>query len=274
MTPRGKPRLSQHFLHDRATAVRIVDALGAPPVAPVLEIGPGRGALTELLLERYQNLTVVELDDALVAALEERWGGRSGFRVIHGDALEVTLPPAPPGEAWWVIGNLPYAITSPLLFHLLAQVDSAPVAAMVLMVQREVAERLVAEPGTKAYGALTVGVRLAAEAELLFHVPAGRFRPPPSVTSSVVRLVPRAVPGVDAGRRARLQTLAQTLFGQRRKQIQKSLRTLDAWRLDPAAVERIERETGIDLSRRPETLAIEEWLALDRALGASSRPGR
>ncbi|HUP19816.1 MAG TPA: 16S rRNA (adenine(1518)-N(6)/adenine(1519)-N(6))-dimethyltransferase RsmA [Gemmatimonadota bacterium] len=263
MTPPRKPRLSQHFLCHRPTAARIADALGAPEGARVLEVGPGRGALTEHLLDRGWDVTAVELDSTLAADLESRWGDRPNFRVVRGDALEHALEP---GATWWVIGNLPYAITSPLLFHFLDPVEGAPVAAMVFMVQREVAERLAAAPGTKARGALTVGVRLAADVERLFDVPPGRFRPPPTVTSSVVRLTPIGRAGVDGPRRKRLRALVQGLFGQRRKQIQKSLRTLEPWGLSPAAVERVGREVELDLGRRPETLSIEEWLALDGAL--------
>lgn len=264
MSPRGRPRLSQHFLADARTAARIADALGAPPGASVLEIGPGKGALTRHLLERDWRVTAVELDRGLAAALDERWGGRPDFAVVRADALEWEFPP-PEGDAWWVIGNLPYAITSPLLFRLIERIDAAPIAGMVFMIQKEVAERLVAEPGTKARGSLTVGIGLAADVEALFDVPPGRFRPPPSVVSTVVRLTPRDRAG-DFARAERVRTLVQSLFGQRRKQLQKSLRTLAPWSLDPASVERVEEATGLDLRRRPETLTIEEWLALAEAV--------
>lgn len=261
MTPR-KPRLSQHFLAHSPTAARIADALGAPAGARVLEIGPGRGALTRHLLERGWDVTAVELDASLAAELETRWGQRPDFHLVLGDALEFALP----AGRTWVIGNLPYAIATPLLFRLLEPPLDAVVAEIVVMVQREVAERLAAAPGTKARGALTVGVRLAADVERLFDVPPGRFRPPPDVTSSVVRLTPRERPGVDAPRRARLRGLVQGLFGQRRKQVQKILRTLPPWELDPEAIGRVAAVSGFDLARRPETLTIEEWLKLDEAL--------
>ncbi|MDX1662062.1 MAG: 16S rRNA (adenine(1518)-N(6)/adenine(1519)-N(6))-dimethyltransferase RsmA, partial [Gemmatimonadota bacterium] len=213
------PRLSQHFLADSRTAARIADALRAPEGARVLEIGPGRGALTRHLLERPWRVTAVELDEALAERLEERWGKRDDFTVVRADALEYVLPSAPDGDPWWVIGNLPYAITSPLLFHLVDQVDDAPVAEMVFMIQKEVAERLVAEPGTKARGSLTVGIGLVADVDALFHVPPGRFRPPPSVPSTVVRLTPRDRTG-SRRRTRRVRSLVQALFGQRRKQLQ------------------------------------------------------
>lgn len=259
------PRLSQHFLADSRTAVRIADALRAPEGARVLEIGPGRGALTRHLLARPWRVTAVELDRGLAERLEERWGERDDFAVVRADALEYSFPESSDGSAWWVIGNLPYSITSPLLFHLVEQIHTAPIAGMVFMIQKEVAERLVAEPGTKARGSLTVGIGLAADVESLFDVPPGRFRPPPSVTSTVIRLTPTDRAG--SPRRARrTRRLVQSLFGQRRKQLQKSLRTLAPWTLDHAEVERVEGATGIDLRRRPETLSIEEWLSLSDAV--------
>jgi 16S rRNA (adenine1518-N6/adenine1519-N6)-dimethyltransferase len=231
-----------------------------------VEIGPGGGALTGPLLERGFRVLAIELDRALAADLRERWGREERFDLVEADALEITLPPARPGEPLWVVGNLPYAITSPLLFHVLEQVESAGIAGMVFMIQREVAERLAAEPGTRAYGALTVGVRLVADVERVFDVRSGAFRPPPSVVSAVVRLIPHDRFGLDPARRQRLRSLVQALFGQRRKQIQKSLRTLQGFSLPPETVDRVALRSGLDLARRPETLSPEEFLALDVAL--------
>lgn len=237
-----------------------------------MEIGAGRGALTGPLLERGFRVLAIELDRALAAGLRDRWGAEDGFELVEADALEVTLPPARVGEPLWVVGNLPYAITSPLLFHVLDQVDSGGIGGMVFMIQREVAERLAAEPGTGAYGALTVGVRLVADVERLFDVRAGAFRPPPAVVSAVVRLTPHQRFGLDGARRERLRRLAQALFGQRRKQIQKSLRTLRSFSLTPEAVDQVALRSGLDLSRRPETLSPEEFLTLDAALAGVRTP--
>ena len=252
-------------------AVRIAESVPAREASRVVEIGPGRGALTGPLLERGFRVLAIELDRILAAGLAARWGSDEGLEVVQEDALEVTLPPARPGEPLWVVGNLPYAITSPLLFRMLDQVDTAGIAGMVFMIQREVADRLAAEPGTKAYGALTVGVRLVADVERLFDVGAGAFRPPPAVVSAVVRLTPHERFGLDRARRERLRTLVQSLFGQRRKQIQKSLRTLPGFSLSPETVARVARRSGLDLARRPETLSPEEFLALDAALEESLR---
>jgi 16S rRNA (adenine1518-N6/adenine1519-N6)-dimethyltransferase len=259
------PRLSQHFLHDRAVASRIAAAVDAAEGARVVEIGPGRGALTEPLLDRGLRVLAIELDRGLAAALRERWGGREGFDVVEGDARSVDLPEDGAGRLW-VVGNLPYAVTSPLLFRMLAQVDRAGIAGMVFMIQREVAERLAARPGTKDYGALTVGVRLVADVERLFDVGPGAFRPPPAVVSTVVRITPHDRYRLSPERRERLRALVRDLFGQRRKQIQKSLRTLPGRALDPALVARVAERSGLDLSARPETLSPEGFLALDAAL--------
>jgi 16S rRNA (adenine1518-N6/adenine1519-N6)-dimethyltransferase len=271
VTPPGRrPPLSQHFLHDARAAARIAGALRAPPGARVLEIGPGEGALTRHLLDRGWRVTAVELDHGLAGMLAERWGDRDGFEVVQGDALAFSLPPG--SGPWWIIGNLPYAITTPLLFRLLAEIRRAPIAEMVFMVQKEVADRLAAHPGTKAYGSLTVGVALVADVEVLFDIGPGSFRPPPRVRSSVFRLVPHRRWPLEEARRARLQVLAQRLFGQRRKQLQKALRTLEPWRLDAATAARVGARAGIDLSRRPETLTAPEWLALDAALEDEAGP--
>lgn len=257
----ARPRLSQHFLHDRRAARRIADCLRAPPGACVLEIGPGEGALTEHLLDHGWRVTAVELDAALANGLARRWPGRE-LKVVRGDILQYELPG---GGPWYVAGNLPYAITSPILFHILDQADRVEIPETVFMVQREVADRLAAAPGSKAYGALTVGVRLAAEVELLFDVGPGQFRPAPRVRSTVVRLVPG--PGdLPADRRERVRRVVRAAFGQRRKQLRNSLKG-EPWGLTGDKASRVQSLSGIDLCRRPETLSVQEWLDLEHALG-------
>jgi 16S rRNA (adenine1518-N6/adenine1519-N6)-dimethyltransferase len=260
----GRPRLSQHFLHDRRTARRIAESLRAPAGARVLEIGPGEGALTEHLLDRGWRVVAVEMDAALAAGLERRWP-TGDLTVVRGDALDHE----PDGEGpLYAIGNLPYAVTSPLLFYLLELADRIEVPEIVVMVQREVAERLAASPGTKAYGALTVGVALSALVELLFDVGRGQFRPPPRVRSTVVRLVPRAPTGLGPGRRERVRSLVRTAFEQRRKQLRNSLKAeIESFLAGAAEVTTI---AGISLERRPETLSVEEWIRLEAALAGAS----
>ena len=261
----GRPRLSQHFLHDRRTAARIAGSLRAPAGARVLEIGPGEGALTGHLLDLGWRVVAVEMDRALAERLERRWPGRE-LTVVRGDALDYE----PEGDVpLYVIGNLPFAVTSPLLFHVLGLADRIEIPEIVVMVQREVADRLAASPGTKAYGALTVGVALSAGVELLFDVGRGQFRPPPKVRSTVVRLMPGGPPGLGPGRRERVRGLVRKAFEQRRKQLRNSLKE----ELEPIlAKRRTENEVaGIALERRPETLSVEEWVRLEASLaGASS----
>ncbi|MGH7570526.1 MAG: 16S rRNA (adenine(1518)-N(6)/adenine(1519)-N(6))-dimethyltransferase RsmA [Gemmatimonadota bacterium] len=263
---RGRPRLSQHFLHDRRTARRIAASLRAPPGARVLEIGPGEGALTGPLLDRGWRVTAVELDEELAGRLERRWPDRE-LTVVRADILDHELEG---GEPWHVIGNLPYAITSPIVFHLLDQAARVAVPEIVIMVQKELAERLAAAPGSRAYGALTVGVGLAAEVEVLFDVGPGQFRPPPKVRSSVVRIVPAGPAGLAEERRERIRDLVRTAFGQRRKQLRNSLKD-EPWSLAGERGVRVQDRTGIDLRRRPETLSLEEWLRLDDALKDEAR---
>jgi 16S rRNA (adenine1518-N6/adenine1519-N6)-dimethyltransferase len=260
----GRPRLSQHFLHDRRTARRIAESLRAPTGARVLEIGPGEGALTEHLLDRGWRVVAVEMDAALAAALERRWPAGE-LTVVRGDALDYE----PDGEGpLYAIGNLPYAVTSPLLFHLLELADRIEIPEIVVMVQREVAERLAASPGSRAYGALTLGVGLSAQVELLFDVGRGQFRPPPRVRSTVARLVPGGPPGLDPDRRERVRRLVRTAFEQRRKQLRNSLKAeLEAFRGGAGGEATI---AGISLERRPETLSVEEWLRLEAALSNPS----
>ena len=224
----------------------------------MLEIGPGEGALTEHLLDRGWRIIAVEMDAGLAAALERRWPG-GDLTVVRGDALDYE----PDGEGpLYVIGNLPYAVTSPLLFHLLELADRIEIPEIVVMVQREVAERLAASPGTRAYGALTVGVGLSARVEVLFDVGRGQFRPPPRVRSTVVRLVPGAPPGLDPSRRERVRRLVRTAFEQRRKQLRNSLKA----ELEVSRAAGEVTIAGVDLERRPETLDVAEWIRLEGAL--------
>jgi 16S rRNA (adenine1518-N6/adenine1519-N6)-dimethyltransferase len=226
-----------------------------------LEIGPGEGALTEHLLEKGWRVRAVELDEELAERLERRWPARE-LTVVRADILEHRLEE---GEPWYVIGNLPYAITSPILFHLLEEAERIEIPEMVVMVQREVAERLTAEPGSRTYGALTVGVRLVAEVERLFDVGPGQFRPSPRVHSSVIRIVPRPLAGVGRERRERTRRLVRAAFEQRRKQLKNAL-TGEPWNLTGDRGARVQERTGIDLRRRPETLSPAEWLRLEATL--------
>ncbi|MEX0892076.1 MAG: 16S rRNA (adenine(1518)-N(6)/adenine(1519)-N(6))-dimethyltransferase RsmA [Gemmatimonadota bacterium] len=278
----AKRSLGQNFLVDPNQQRRIVAAVEPGPRTVVLEIGPGRGALTELLAAAAGRLLLVELDDALADALESRYHDRADVRVIHDDALEAPLEEftgralaelAGAGQSLpnlRVVGNIPYNITSPLIFRLL-EPELAP-ERIVLMVQKEVAERLAASPGTGAYGALTVGVRTVASVERLFHVGRGAFRPVPGVDSAVVRLVPHDPPLLTAAERRDVRVLTRAAFGRRRKQLQKTLRSAPEMALERAEAVAVLDRAGVAAEARPETLAPETFIELARALRGRGRP--
>lgn len=259
--PRPRKRFGQHFLSDRRLLGRIADSLQATPADTVIEIGPGRGALTEQLLERAGRVIAVEVDRDLAALLRERWGalGAERFSVVQGDVLEQDLG-ALAGGPYLLIGNVPYNITTPILFH--AMKRPRPERA-VYLVQREVAERVIAGAGDEAYGALSVNVQALARAELLFGVPAKAFDPPPKVESAVLRITPRADPVVAPEEEESFRVLVQGAFGLRRKQLRRVLRTL--WSLDADRADAALRRAGIDPEARPETLGAPEFAALLRA---------
>lgn len=260
---RAKRSLGQNFLIDPNLQRRIVDAIDPGPDDVVLEIGPGRGALTRHLVDRAGTLVLAELDRQLAARLREEYADRPGVRVIEGDVLDLPLEEVTADVAELkVIGNIPYNITTPIVFSLLERAVRPGV--IVLMVQREVAERMAAPPGGKAYGALAVGVQSVAEVERVLNVGRQAFRPVPDVESAVVRIVPHRPPRLHADEEAALRELTRRAFGQRRKQFQRILR--DAYALDVGGIEALEGRLGLDLSRRPETLSPAEFIALSRAL--------
>lgn len=262
---RAKKSLGQNFLVDGNLQRKIVAALSPGPDDRVLEIGPGQGALTEHLLGTVGRLTLVELDDGLVERLRPRVDSTPGTELLHADVLSVDLPTRI--EGWTetrVLGNIPYNITTPILFHLLERPRPREI---VLMVQREVADRIVAEAGTSEYGALAVGVQSVADAEFLFGVPRKAFRPVPRVESAVVRITPHDPPRLSEREEHALRRLTRAAFQWRRKQMQKILRDhADLGPLPREVVERVGRELDVDLQRRPETFSPTELLELSRAL--------
>jgi len=257
--PRPKKRFGQHFLTDPRLLGRIADAVQATRDDVVIEIGPGRGALTAQLLERAGTVIAIEVDRDLAPLLAERWKDEPRFRLVEGDVLQQDLGALSAGP-YLLAGNVPYNITTPILFHAMRRPRPARA---IYLVQREVADRIVAPAGSEAYGALSVNVQALAHAELLFGVAARAFTPPPKVESAVVRLVPRSDPVVTADEEEPYRLLVQGAFGLRRKQLRRVLRTL--WSLDAEAADAVLARAGLDGELRPEVLTPEQFAALLRA---------
>jgi 16S rRNA (adenine1518-N6/adenine1519-N6)-dimethyltransferase len=262
--PRPKRALGQNFLVDPNLRRRIAEEARIRPGETVLEVGPGRGALTGHLALQADRLVLVELDDDLAAALEERFRGDDHVEVVHRDVLQVSVADvtSEPGRLR-VVGNIPYNLTTPILFHLLE--PPRPVE-ILLTVQKEVADRILAEPGSREYGALSVGVRTVATVERVLAVPPGAFRPRPRVDSAVIRITPFRPPPLTPAEEASLRDLTRAVFQWRRKQLQKTLRDHPDLGLDRERVARLAERTGFDLTSRPETLSPEEFVRLSRAL--------
>ena len=267
---RAKKSLGQNFLVDANIQRKIVAALDPQPEDTVVEIGPGLGALTHHLVDRVQRLIVVELDDRLADRLQNELGGRTNFELIHSDALEVDFTQLNLPAGYKAIGNIPYNITTPLIFKLLER--AARPALIVLMVQKEVAIRVTAPPGDKDYGALSVGVQTIANAERLFTVSRGAFKPVPGVDSAILRLVPIQPEPLAEAEERDLRALTRTTFSQRRKQLQKILRTAGNYEVAADALAGIETDTGIRLTDRPENLSPQQFIALAKALRALGLP--
>ncbi len=247
-------RLGQHFLSDPSILDRIVDALAPTPHDTVIEIGPGRGTLTRRLAPRVGRVVAIERDPQLVEAMAE--AVLPSVEVVEGDALAVDWHGTVQGP-FKVVGNIPYYITSPLIDKAL---EPPRPACIVFLMQREVAERLAADPGGKAYGALTVGVQALARVERLFVVPAGAFRPPPAVDSAVVRLTPLAVPLVADARRQAFREFTQALFSRRRKQLGGILRALTS--REPNQIATFLDGLGVAPAARPEALPPKAFVAM------------
>jgi 16S rRNA (adenine1518-N6/adenine1519-N6)-dimethyltransferase len=248
-THHARKRFGQHFLADDAVIDNIVRTIDPRPGQALVEIGPGLGAITGPLLERCQALTVIELDRDLAARLRRR----AGLSVIEADVLKVdfTALAQAAGQPLRVVGNLPYNISTPILFHLLESCEH--VQDQHFMLQKEVVDRMAAAPGSKDFGRLSVMLQWRYRIESVLDVPPQAFDPPPRVDSAVVRMEPLPPdPSVDA---ARLATLVAVAFSQRRKILRG---TLGRW------IEQQGIQTGFDLTRRAEEVPVAEYLALAR----------
>lgn len=249
---RPRKRFGQNFLHDQGIIRRILTAIGPQPGDHLVEIGPGQGALTLPLLQAAGTLEAVEMDRDLIPRLRARCADVGQLRLHQGDALRVDFRQCHDGAgALRIVGNLPYNISTPLLFHLLSQSDC--IRDMHFMLQREVVDRIAAGPGNRTYGRLSVMIQYQCLVEPLFRVPAGAFTPAPKVESAVIRLTPRP-PTEQVRDRARLETLVTAAFGQRRKTLRRSL----APHLCKASIE----AAGIEPGARAEQLSVADFVRL------------
>jgi len=267
--PYPSKRLGQHFLRDQRTIHRIIEALGPKPDETIVEIGPGTGALTSELVERAGRLIAVEFDSKLTPLLNERFGSFANFKLLMADALTLDFcAEILPARSARLVANLPYNISTAILQRLIAQ--RACFEEMVLMLQREVVERLLAPPGTTDRGFISVLVEAYCEAEKLFDVAPGAFRPPPKVWSSVMRVRFRPRINADVTDESLLWETVSAGFAQKRKTILNNLRHASG-RLQ----EVLKRNGGasivlckanVELQRRAETLTIEEWGRIVQAI--------
>ncbi len=258
---KGRRRLGQHFLADGRIARAVAEALPASPPR-VLEIGPGKGALTRELLRRFPRVMAVELDRQLAAGLTARLAEPEGLDVVVGDALAFD-PAALDSTPWLVAGNLPYSVATPIIRRVLGW--EGVWAAAVFMIQHEVAARLVAAPGERPRGLLTLEVEAFAQAELLFTVPPRCFLPPPRVLSAVVRFTPRAA-GQRPSNVRRVLAVAAAAFTHRRKKLVNALGDL----VDRPTAAAALVAAGIAAEARAEDLALADWLRLAACLPGAS----
>ena len=258
---RARKRFGQNFLHDAGVIHRIARAIGASDKNHVVEIGPGQGALTEDILLSGCQLDAVELDRDLIPILQKRFADQPRFRLQQGDALKFDFSSLQQqGEQLRVVGNLPYNISTPLIFHLLDQHEL--IYDMHFMLQLEVVNRLAATPSSKNYGRLSVITQYYCDVSSLFEVPPEAFDPQPKVQSAIVRLTPHKQLPHPADNITVLQSVLRTAFNQRRKTLRNSLKNI----INSEQLESI----GIDPVARPETLSLEQFVTISNIVNAAS----
>lgn len=256
---RMSKKLGQNFLIDEHVVNSIVAAADIKPGDAVLEIGPGIGTLTQGLAEAGANVTAVEIDRRLLEVLSKTLEGYDNVRVVHGDILRINIAETVGAAQYKVVANLPYYITTPIIMGLLEA--RMPIEVLVTMVQKEVAQRMVAVPGTKDYGALSVAVQYYTKAEIMFIVKPDSFIPPPSVESAVIRCTVLDKPPVEVNEKIFFRVV-KAAFAQRRKTLSNTLKTTGV----PAETLKVILDAaGIDGARRGETLSLDEFAALSNA---------
>jgi 16S rRNA (adenine1518-N6/adenine1519-N6)-dimethyltransferase len=258
VTHHPRKRFGQHFLHDRGVIAKIVAAIDPQRDDAMVEIGPGEGALTAPLCERLDHLHVIEIDRDLAARLAVRFDA-ARLTIHQADALRFDFAQLP--ERLRVVGNLPYNISTPLLFHLIGHAPR--LRDLHFMLQREVVERMVAAPSTGEYGRLSVMLQYRFEMAKLFDVKPGAFRPPPKVESAVVRMTPRPPAALEARDEATLASVVTAAFTKRRKTLRNALADL----IDEPGL----RALGVDSQLRPENLSVRAYVAIANAVAAVQR---
>lgn len=251
-----KKSLGQHFLTDRSYIDKIVMAVNAQPGDRLVEIGPGQGAITFPLLRKHGELTAIEFDRDLITPLMEASEGVGRLTIVHKNVLDVDFGKLAGDGKIRLVGNLPYNLSSPILFHAIEH--AASIHDMVFMLQKEVVDRMAAEPGSKVYGRLSVMLQAYCRVDSLFVVPPGAFRPPPKVDSAVARLVPRDASAIGIADHRRFEEVVRAAFGQRRKTLRNALggtcssEQIEAAGLRPdARAEQIEVEGFVRLANLP-----------------------
>ena len=248
----AKKSLGQHFLHERGVVDKIVLAVDPRPGDHIVEIGPGQGAMTWPLLDRHGRLTAIEFDRDLLAPLADAARAHGELALVHANVLDVDFTALAAGTPVRLVGNLPYNLSSPILFHALDH--AAMVRDMHFMLQKEVVDRMAAGPGSKVYGRLSVMLQAYCRVTALFTVGPGAFKPPPKVDSAVVRLVPRPPAEIGIDSPGRFAAIVRAAFGQRRKTLRNALQPL-------CAAEEI-MAAGVDPSQRAEQLDVADFIRI------------
>lgn len=256
-------KLGQNFLIKRGIVDEIVKAADLQAGEPVLEIGPGIGTLTQGLAQSGANVTAIELDTRLLEVLDTTLAQYSNVNIVHGDVLKLDVPSIMNHEPFKVVANLPYYITTPIIMSLLE--SRLPIERLVVMVQKEVALRMVAKPGTKDYGALSVAVQYYTKPDIVLDVPPKSFLPAPAVTSSVIRCVLRDKPPVDVIDEKLFFRVVKAGFAQRRKTFANTMKTTG---LSKDRIEELLTKVNIDGQRRGETFTLQEFADVANAWAA------
>ena len=256
-------KLGQNFLIKRGIVDEIVHAAELTPGEPVLEVGPGIGTLTQGLAQSGADVTAIELDRRLLEVLDTTLASYDNVRIVHGDVLKLDVPAIMNHKPFKVVANLPYYITTPIIMSLLE--SKLPIERLVVMVQKEVALRMVAKPGTKDYGALSVAVQYYTEPDIVLDVPPKSFLPAPAVTSSVIRCVLRDKPPVDVIDEKLFFRVVKAGFAQRRKTFANTMKTTG---LSKDRIEELLAKANIDGQRRGETFTLQEFADIANAWAA------